>query len=93
MEQQQATTLNLRPRKAKTKLEAPYMALDQALEQNGRSPGPVNSTFQQKQRRSLLKQRRLSKEYEMTVKDGESQEVLALLVPSKQRSNRIALSK
>jgi len=30
MEQQQATTLNLRPRKAKTKLEAPYMALDQA---------------------------------------------------------------
>lgn len=48
MERQQASTLNLRPRKAKTKLEAPYMALKQASEQLGMSPGPGNSPHQQK---------------------------------------------
>ena len=52
---------------------------------------PSSRPSHQKQRRSTRRDRALSKQFEMS--GGEAKEVLALLVPSKQRSYRIALSK
>ena len=74
-------------------MPAAIMTLKQASE-NVRPSVPVNRSAlspHQKKRRANRIDRRLSKELENS--NGETQEVLALLVPSKQRSYRISLSK
>ena len=74
-------------------MPAAIMTLKQASE-NVRPSVPVNRSAlspHQKKRRGNRIDRRLSKELENS--NGETQEVLALLVPSKQRSYRISLSK
>lgn len=82
----------LAPRKSKLQAIGSMTAQRQASE-NFKPEAPMaRSSHQNKRRQSrFAERRRHSKEFENST--GEPKEVLALLVPSKQRSYRIALSK
>ena len=71
------------------------MAAQRQASENVKPSVPSSRQSHQNKRRSgrfaLNNEKRLSKEFENSI--GEGKEVLALLVPSKQRSYRIALSK
>ena len=87
---------SLAPRKSKLQAIGSMAAQRQASE-NFQPEAPAARVSHQNKRKSGRladsSRRRMSKEFENSTSGEQPKEVLALLVPSKQRSYRIALSK